>query len=143
MPLYSGTRNPDNAGDAVSKLSSSPSALQSQSPTQPGPTISGPTADATGRQPELETSGHRSPAEPAIKTEHSLTNIPDQFPRPSKENSSGQSSLQPIADRPVMHPNLDLTEGEIGDLGAQRQGPSHIMSWMSYDGDGYSSGPER
>ena len=143
MPLYSGTRNSDNAGETAYKLRSSPSALQSQPPTQPGTTISGPTPDATGRQPELEASALHSPAELPLKTEHFSINIPGQFSGPSKENSSGQSSLQQTADGPVMHPNLDLIDGEIGDASAKKQGGSHIMSWMNYDGDGYGSGPER
>lgn len=143
MPLYSGTSNPDNAGDAAYKLRSSSSALQSQPPTQPSPTISGLMPDATGRQPELEAFASHNAAELPLKTEHSLINIPGQFSGPSKENSSGQSSLQQRADGPVMHPNLDLIDGEIGDPSAKKQGGSHIMSWMSYDGDGYGSGPER
>lgn len=144
MPLSSGTRNPDNNGDTAYRSSSSPSALLSLSPTQPGPTISAPTPDATGRQPEHEASAFHSPAELPLKTEHSLINIPGQFSGWSnKENSSGQSSLEQTADGPVMHPNLDLIEGEIGDVSAKRPGGSHIMSWMSYDGGGYGSGPDR
>ena len=99
--------------------------------------------DATGRQHELEVPRFHSPVELSPKPEHSLTNHPRQIPSPSRVNSSGQVGLERAADEPVMHANLDSMGEGAGEPVSGKTGGSHVMSWMSYDGDGYGSGPER
>ena len=140
--MYPGTSNAGNDGNAAYKLSDSHTAVPSLSPIQLGPKVSDSAPDATGGQPELEVPAFHSPVELSPQTERSLINIPRQVPSSSRVNSSIEGGLEQSADEPVMHPNLDL-RGEIGEPGVRSTGGSHIMSWMSYDGDGYSSGPER
>ncbi len=92
-----------------------------------------------GRQPELEVPAFHIPAELSLDTERSSINTPRKTPSPSRVNSSSQGSLRQTADGSVMHPNLAMTGGEAGGNGARKTGNNHVMSWMSYDGDG--SGP--
>ena len=140
--MYPGTSNAGNDGNAAYKLSDSHTAVPSLSPIQLGPKVSDSAPDATGVQPELEVPAFHSPVELSPQTERSLINIPRQVPSSSRVNSSSEGGLEQMADEPVMHPNLDLS-GEMGEPGVRSTGGSHIMSWMSYDGDGYGSGPER
>lgn len=141
--MYHGTSNAGNVGNAAYNLSDSHAAVPSLSPIQLGQ-ISDSVSDATGGQPELEVPAFHSPVELSPQTERSLINIPRQVTSSSRVNSSTDGGLEQTADEPVMHPNLDLSlRREIGEPSVRSTGGSHIMSWMSYDGDGYSSGPER
>ena len=140
--MYPGTSNAGNVGSAAYNLRDSHAAVPSLSPIQLGPKISDPVSDATGGQPELEVPAFHSPVELSPQPERSLINIPRHVPSSSRVNSSSEGGLEKTADGPVMHPNLDL-RGDVGEPGVRSTGGSHIMSWMSYDGDGYSSGPER
>ena len=99
--------------------------------------------EATGRETELEVPAFHSPVDLSPKIERSLIDVPREVPSPSRANSSGQGGLGQMADGAVMHPNLDLIGEEVGEAGPRKMGGIHIMSWMSYDGDGYGSGPER
>lgn len=92
----------------------------------------GSTPDPIGKQPELEVPAFHIPAELPPNAERSSINTPGQTPSPSRVNSSGQGGLRQTADGSVMHPNLD------GGHGGKKTGESHVMSWMSYDGDGSS-----
>ena len=140
--MYPGTSNAGNDGNTTSNLSDLHPAVPSLSPIQLGPKVSDSAPDATRGQPELEVPAFHSPVELSPKTERSLINIPRQIPSSSRMNSSSEGNLEQTADGPMMHPNLDL-RGEIGEPSVRSTGGSHIMSWMSYDGDGYASGPER
>ena len=100
----------------------------------------GPLHNPIGSQSELEVPLFRSPVELSPQPERSLINTPRQTPNLSRVSSSSQGSLRQTADGSVMHPNLNSTGGEVGGYDAKKAG-SHVMSWMSYDGDG--SGPER
>ena len=140
--MYTGTSNAGNDGNAVHNLSDLHTAVPSLSPIQLGPKTSDSASDATVGQPELAVPAFHSPVELSPQTERCLINIPRQGPSSSRVNSSSEGGLKQTADRPLMHPNLDLS-GEIGEPGIRSIGGSHIMSWMSYDGDGYGSGPER
>ena len=140
--MYPGTSNAGKDGNAAYNLSDLHTAVPSLSLIQLGLKVSDSASDATGGQPELEVPAFHSPVELSPQTERSLINIPRQVPSPSRVNSSSEGGLEQTADGPVMHPNLDLG-GEIGEPGVRSRGGSHIMSWMSYEGDGYGSGPER
>ena len=138
---YHGTSNAGKDGDAAYKLSDTHSAVPSLSPVQPGLKMAGSTSDPSRREHELEVPASHSPMELSPSIERLLINIPQQKPNPSRVNSSGQSIVERMVDGPVMHPNLDLMGEEVSGHGAPKAGGSHIMSWMSYDGEG--SGPER
>ena len=138
---YHGTSNAGNDGDAAYKLSDTHSAVPSLSPVQPDLKMAGPTADPSSKEHELEVPASHSPMELSPSNERLLINIPQQTPKPSRVNSSGQGIVEQMTDGPVMHPNLDLMGEEVRGHGAPKTGGSHIMSWMSYDGEG--SGPER
>ena len=140
--MYPGTSNAGNDGNTAYNLSDLHTAVPSLSPIQLGPKVSDSVSDATVGQPELEVPAFHTPVELSPQTERSLINIPRQGPSSSKVNISSEGGLEQTADRPLMHSNLDL-RGEIGEPGVRSTEGSHIMSWMSYDGDGYGSGPER
>ena len=140
--MYPRTGNAGNVGNAAYNLNDLHAAVPSLSPIQLGPKISDPVSDGTGGQPELEVPTFHIPVELSPQTERSLINIPRHVPSSSRVDSSSEGGLEQTADGAVMHPNLDLG-GDIGEPGVRSTGGSHIMSWMSYDGDGYSSGPER
>lgn len=95
----------------------------------------GSTPDPTGNKPELEVPAFHVPAELSLDSERSSINIPRK-PSPSRVNSSGQGGLRETADGSVMHPNLNSAGGEAGGQGGLKSGNSHVMSWMSYEGDG-------
>ena len=140
--MYPGSNNAGDDGNAAYKLSDSHTAVPSLSPIQLGPKVSDSAPDGTEGRPELEVPAFHIPVELSPQPERSLINIPRQVPGSSRVDSSSEGGLEQTADGPVMHPNLDLGE-ETGEPGVRSIGGSHIMSWMSYDGDGYGSGPER
>lgn len=105
----------------------------------------GSTPDPTGKKPELEVPAFHIPAELSPRSERSSINTSRKAPSLLRVNSSGQGALRQTADGLVMHPNMNSTGEEAGDSGAKKASGSHVMSWMTYDGDGdgdgYGSGP--
>lgn len=98
----------------------------------------GSTPDPIGKHPELEVLAFHIPAELSPNTERSSINTPRKTPSPPRVNSSGQGGLRQTADGSVMHPNLDSTGNEAGGQAKNKTGHSHVMSWMTYDGDEHS-----
>ena len=100
------------------------------------------TPDPIGKQPELEVPAFHTPVELSLNAERSSINKPRQSSSsPSPANNSGQGALRQTADA-VMHPNMNMAKGDGGGSpSALTNEDRHVMSWMSYDGDG--SGPVR
>ena len=103
----------------------------------------GTTPDPTSTQAELEVPALPVPAELSPSPEPSLINTLRKSSSPSRVNSSGQGDLRQTADGSVMHPNLNSRREEAGSRGAKKAGKSHVMNWMTYDGDEDRSDSER